>query len=173
MLPCLCGCVCACAVVQYRLCVHAIVHIQMQQVKQRCLSWKVCACCCLPKGWPPPCCCGIITCCVIIRCCLQIGKFAAADQLNLRHSQDPTALAAAPPAVTPHIADADDSRKDWAQQPVAARMLARIANIQLLSQVGRESHCWFLGATIVGLGEERIRFRTKANVLGRCYGCYG
>jgi hypothetical protein len=67
---------------------------------------------------------------------LQLGKFAAADQLNLRHAEAPTALAAAPSTVQLQQDPGELAQGSWqAQQAILAKQLARTANMQLRHQV--------------------------------------
>jgi hypothetical protein len=65
---------------------------------------------------------------------MQVGKFAASDQLNLRYAEVPTAVAAVQPAVL-SMPDEPVEVQNMCQQAALAKQLARLANSQLLTKV--------------------------------------
>jgi hypothetical protein len=90
---------------------------------------------------------------------VQVGKFAATDQLNLRHAEVPTAVAAVQPAVL-FMPDEPVGVQKLCQQAVLAKQLARLANSQLLTKVCASAVVVFL----------RSRMRAQTHLaLGRLH----
>jgi hypothetical protein len=124
-----------------------------------CFALKVCSQTCIPPALPHA-------------AALQVGKFAAAEQLNLQHSQDPTAFAAAAPVTMPQIHESNEATKAWQQQLVVPRVLARIANMQLLTQVGH-ALLNLVGQLLAWVFDISVSTISMVSHLGACSWCNG